>query len=49
VDDLGQPTGYHFVLGMTVDANGDLYVFDDPAAGARGGRGHVYKIPYRTP
>lgn len=43
----GGTTGFHFASGMTVNQDtGDLFIFDDPTAGARSGRGRVWVAPY---
>jgi len=43
----GGTTGFPFALGLSVDQDtGDLFIFDDPASGARAGRGRVWDAPF---
>lgn len=43
----GGTTGFSFAQGLMTDpADGTLYVAEDVTAGARGGRGHVWSVPY---
>jgi hypothetical protein len=38
--------GFHFPLGMFVDASGTLFIGDDPTAGVRGFHGHVFSVAH---
>ena len=38
--------GFHFALGMSVDASGNLLLGDDIMAGVRGFHGHVWSVSY---
>lgn len=40
----GGTTGFHFASGLYVDPAGTLYITDDPTAGARAMRGHVWAV-----
>ena len=43
----GGTTGFSFAQGLATDpSDGRLYVAEDVTAGARGGRGHVWSVPY---
>ena len=43
----GGTTGFSFVFGMSVDATtGALMITDDPTAGNRNGRGHIWTVPF---
>jgi hypothetical protein len=48
--DPGMPAsgvvGFHFPLGMFVDASGNLLLGDDILAGVRGFHGHVWSVPF---
>jgi hypothetical protein len=40
------PAGFAFVFGMATDPSGTLIFTEDPAGGARAGRGTVWTVPY---
>jgi hypothetical protein len=42
----GIPSGFAFAFGLSVDANGNLAITEDPSAGARSGRGTMWTVPY---
>jgi hypothetical protein len=43
----GGTTGFHFAQGLAIDAqDSSLYISEDVTAGARGGHGHVWHVPY---
>jgi hypothetical protein len=43
---VGGPTGWAFVFGLAVGANGDLAITEDPTAGNRAGRGTMWISPF---
>jgi hypothetical protein len=43
----GGTGGFAFAQGVVVDAtDGSLLITEDPTAGARGGRGHLWRVPF---
>jgi hypothetical protein len=43
----GGTAGFSFAFGLFVEpTSGDLYITEDPTAGARSGRGHAWKVPF---
>jgi hypothetical protein len=43
----GGTAGFAFAQGVVVDAtDGSLLITEDPTAGARGGRGHLWRVPF---
>jgi hypothetical protein len=43
----GGTTGFSFAFGLDVDpVSGNLFITEDPSAGARSGRGHAWQVPF---